>query len=186
MHLSSKQKYQKNFVIFAGRIRIYSVRNMKPDKFTSAFLTLRDKLYRSAVSFLKNDEDASDALQDVFCNLWSKGRVQSDAEAGNMLFASLRNLCIDRLRRRHTEPLSDDQACKLTVEPAEVDETAMLERLLTEGLTPLQRRIYTLMITDGCDYTETSRALDISVDAVRMHLSRARKKMRENYIRIKR
>ena len=73
---------------------------MKKDNLTSSFMALRDKLHRSALGFLKNDEDARDALQDTFLNLWRRGSVESDAEARNKLFAVLRNVCIDRLRVR--------------------------------------------------------------------------------------
>ena len=48
---------------------------MKTDNLTYSFLALRDKLHRSALRFLKNDEDARDALQDTFFNLWREGRI---------------------------------------------------------------------------------------------------------------
>ncbi len=72
---------------------------MKPDNLTSTFMALRDKLHRSALRFLSNDEEARDALQDTYLRLWMKGSVESDAETRNKLFAVLRNICIDRLRR---------------------------------------------------------------------------------------
>ncbi|MDE6271492.1 MAG: hypothetical protein K2M31_00595 [Muribaculaceae bacterium] len=54
---------------------------MKTDNLTSSFLALRDKLHRSALGFLKNDEDARDALQDTFCNLWRGESVRTELEA---------------------------------------------------------------------------------------------------------
>lgn len=56
---------------------------MKTDYLTSSFLELRDKLHRSALGFLKNDEDAKDALQETFSRLWEYGMADSDAEARN-------------------------------------------------------------------------------------------------------
>jgi len=72
---------------------------MKTDNLTSSFLALRDKLHKSALRFLKNDEDARDALQDTFFNLWRNGTVETEAEARSKLFVVLRNICIDRLRK---------------------------------------------------------------------------------------
>lgn len=72
---------------------------MKTDNLTSSFLALRDKLHKSALRFLKNDEDARDALQDTFFNLWRNGTVETEAEALSKLFVVLRNICIDRLRK---------------------------------------------------------------------------------------
>lgn len=62
---------------------------MKTDNLTSSFLALRDKLHRSALGFLKNDEDARDALQDTFFNLWRIGGAETENEARNKLFAVL-------------------------------------------------------------------------------------------------
>lgn len=53
---------------------------MKRYNLTSSFLALRDKLYRSALGFLKNDENARDALQDTF-KLWRNGAVETKTEA---------------------------------------------------------------------------------------------------------
>ena len=51
---------------------------MKTDNLTSSFLALRVKLHRSALGFLKNDEDARDALQDTYFNLWKDGTVETE------------------------------------------------------------------------------------------------------------
>ncbi|MDE6655156.1 MAG: hypothetical protein K2K37_12315, partial [Muribaculaceae bacterium] len=80
---------------------------MKTDKLTYSFLALRDKLHRSALRFLKNDEDARDAMQDTYFNLWRNGDVETEAEARNKLFAVLRNICIDRLRKPKAIPLDE-------------------------------------------------------------------------------
>ncbi len=79
---------------------------MKKDTLTYSFLALREKLHRSALRFLRDDEDARDALQDTFVNLWNSGPVETDAEARNKLFAVLRNVCIDLLCKARTVPIS--------------------------------------------------------------------------------
>ena len=79
---------------------------MKTDNLTYSFLALRDKLHRSALGFLKNDEDAKDALQDTFFNLYKNGGIQTESEARNKLFTVLRNVCIDKLRKTRTIPLT--------------------------------------------------------------------------------
>ena len=89
---------------------------MKTNSLTYSFLALREKLHRSALGFLKNDEDAKDALQDTFFNLWKNGPIETDAEAKNKLFAVLRNVCIDRLRKPKTSPLDASCNDSLTVE----------------------------------------------------------------------
>ncbi len=143
-------------------------------------MALRDKLHRSALGFLKNDEDARDALQDTFFNLWSNGKVNSESEARNKLFAVLRNICIDRLRKPKALPLSETEVGKLEVPPDDGEDMARYERLLTVDLSDIQRQIYCLVTHDGLEYETIASRLGMTVEAVRMNMSRARKKIRDN------
>ena len=106
---------------------------MKTDNLTSSFMALRDKLHRSALGFLRNDEDADDALQDTFFRLYRSGAVGSDVEARNKLFAVLRNICIDRIRKSKAIPLEDaDADCNaLVIRPAYGEDMKRYESLLT-------------------------------------------------------
>lgn len=159
---------------------------MKTDNLTSSFLALRDKLHRSALGFLKNDEDARDALQDTFFNLWRNGGAETDIEARNKLFAVLRNICIDRLRKPKTLPLDEIDTEYWGVRAFSFEDMDKYESLLTTGLTDIQKQIYTLVTHDGMEYEAIAENLGMSVEAVRMNMSRARKKIRDNYKQIDR
>ncbi len=159
---------------------------MKTDNLTSSFMALRDKLHRSALGFLKNDEDARDALQDTFFNLWKSGDVETEAEARNKLFAVLKNICIDRLRKPRTFSLDDTGTDRLEVNPDSCEDMKKFESLLTIGLTDIQKQIYSLVTHDDMEYEVISANLNMSVEAVRMNMSRARKKIRENYKKLDR
>lgn len=154
---------------------------MKTDNLTSSFLALRDKLHRSALGFLKNDEDARDALQDTFFNLWRDGGAETETEARNKLFAVLRNICIDRLRKPKTYPLEETDTDSLEIKAFSFEDMDKYESLLTTGLTDIQRHIYSLVTHDGMEYDAIAETLGMSVEAVRMNMSRARKKIRDNY-----
>ena len=154
---------------------------MKTDNLTSSFLALRDKLHRSALGFLKKDEDARDALQDTFFNLWRDGAVETEAEARNKLFAVLRNICIDRLRKPQTIPLDESNIDKMEVQPLPFEDIEKYESLLTIGLTNIQRQIYWHVIHDGMEYEDIAENLNMTVEAVRMNMSRARRKIRDNF-----
>ena len=154
---------------------------MKTDNLTSAFLALRDKLHRSALGFLKNDEDARDALQDTYFNLWKDGTVETETEARNKLFAVLRNICIDRLRKLQMLPLEDSYVDRLETNPNTYEDIRKYESLLITGLTDIQRQIYCYVVHDAMEYEEIAETLNMSVEAVRMNMSRARKKIRDNY-----
>lgn len=159
---------------------------MKQDNLTYSFLHLREKLHRSAMRFLRNDEDARDALQDTFFKLWQNGPVETDTEARNKLFTVLRNICIDRLRRPATVSITEAETDSMTVQPDFTEDMDRMESLLTAGLTDTQRHIYTLVARDGMEYEDIASALDMKVEAVRMNMSRARKKIKENYQKLNR
>jgi len=151
---------------------------------TSSFLGLRDKLHHIALKYLGSDEDAKDALQDTWLKLRSKGEVETTIEARNKLVTVLRNVCIDHLRKAREIPIDvtvDIQAYRMDEE-----DIGNLELLLQEGLTPLQKEIFNLVTHDGFDYDEIAKQLSMSVEAVRMNMSRTRKKIRENYKRLNR
>lgn len=159
---------------------------MKTDNLTSSFLSLRDKLHRSALGFLKNDEDARDALQDTFINLWKRGGVESNLEARNKLFAVLRNVCIDRLRRPCSVPLEEADAERTEAVENCYEDVDRLESLLVAGLTDIQKKIVISVVHENMEYDDIARRMNMSVEAVRMNMSRARKKIGENYNKINR
>ncbi len=159
---------------------------MKTDRLTYSFLNVRDRLHRNALRILKNDEDAKDALQDTFYNLWKNEPPASDTEARNKLFTVLRNICIDRLRRRQTVPINESDLGEITVQPGFSEDMERLETLLSTGLTQIQREIYTFAVHDCLEYEEIASRLNMTVEAVRMNMSRARKRIRDNYKKLNR
>ena len=159
---------------------------MTNDILTQSFIDLRDRLHRSALGFLRNEEDAADALQDTFFRLWKSGAVATDSEARNKLFAVLRNVCIDRLRKPRTAALDERHMDDIAEPPPGGEELGRLEVLITSGLSETQRRIYVMVTHAGVEYEEIALRLGMSVEAVRVSMSRARKKIRDNYKKLDR
>lgn len=157
---------------------------MGHDILTSSFLNLRSKLHHIALNYLSNDEDAKDALQDTWLKLKSKGDISDDNEAKNKLVCALRNVCIDKLRKAKIQSIEDSRTSKLLYYTMETEDIKNLENLLSKGLSPLQQQIFNLVTHEGYDYELIAEELSMSVEAVRMNMSRARKKIREHYKRL--
>lgn len=156
---------------------------MKKDVLTSSFLDIRGKLHRIAMRLLQNDEDAKDAVQDTFEKLWSKDEkdeIESNAEARNKLVHVLRNTCIDRLRTNHSIPLESSVTDFEGGYETPTEDMERYERLIVKGLTQTQMHIYNLIAHDCLEYEEVAKRLNMTVEAVRMNMSRARKRIREN------
>ena len=159
--------------------RLYS--DMGLDLMTSSFMGLRDKLHRIAMRYLQNDEDAQDALQDTWLKLCDKGKVETSQEARNKLVAVLRNICIDQLRKKRTVPIDTINSSQVPQCSMETEDIERLKQLLQQQLTPHQRQIFNLVTHEGCEYEQIAKQMSMSVEAVRMNMSRIRKKIRETY-----
>lgn len=153
---------------------------MKKDVLTTSFLDIRDKLHRIAMRLLQNDEDAEDAVQDAFEKLWTKDEIESNVEARNKLVHVLRNTCIDRLRTHHTVPLESSELEMQFGYETSTEDMGRYEKLIVKGLSGIQMRIYNLVTHDCLEYEEVAKRLNMSVEAVRKNMSRARKRIREN------
>lgn len=159
---------------------------MKQDILTSSFIDLREKLHHIALRYLQNDEDAKDVLQDTWLRIKLKSSVSDSEEAKNKLICVLRNVCIDKLRKKKVQALDDIIVPSALQYEMEIDDIKIYEKLLQEGLTPLQQKIFNLVVHDGYDYEQIAKELSLTVEAVRMNMSRARKKIRETYKKIDR
>lgn len=152
---------------------------MNPDFLTLSYLALREKLFRSAVNFLKDEEGAKDAMQDAYINLLSRSPVSSDSEAASKLFMTLKNRCIDILRKqsRHRKAL------KNTGEPIEnpiyenIDE---YEKQLISNLSDRQIEVYRYIVHEGLEYDRIAQITGKSVESIRTEMSRIRKKIQSN------
>lgn len=143
---------------------------------------LQEKLHRAAFRLLKDEMDADDAVQDAICNLWSNRVPASSEEARFRLFIILRNVCLNKLKRkRYFIPITE---CEKVCDDNILDETEKIRSLLLASLTPLQIKIFQMATDDNLEYDVIAERLNMNIEAVRMNMSRARKKMRELYNRI--
>ena len=160
---------------------------MSKETLTSTFTELRKNFLRLAMRFLPNKEDADDALQEAFFRLWRHAdQIGSREEAE----ATVKNLCIDTLRKRNNIPTveldenRDESVCDQADESIEREERfRMLERIIELRLTPLQQQILRMKEYEGKKYNEIADILGMQEPAVRMQLSRARKEIRDCYLK---
>ena len=123
--------------------------------------------------------DADDAVQDAVCNLWSDRVPASSEEARFRLYVIIRNVCLNKLKlKRYFLPISE---CEKASDDNVLDETERIRSLLLASLTPLQIKIFQMATDYNLEYNVIAERLNMNIDAVRMNMSRARKKMRELY-----
>ena len=149
------------------------------------FIGCRQRMLAVARLMLKNDDDANDAVSDVFFKL-TEGSLRVPADhPENYLMATVRNLCLarirlmtlhERLERRIT--LSDnDQAYGESERERIAEMIDYAERTFSKQTW----RVFQLRFDEGLLYREIAERLGISEVAVYKHLAEALKKLTEKY-----
>ena len=155
-------------------------------KYKQLILPLIDSLFRFARSILQDDEQAKDAVQDISLKLWEK-RTALDEVENLKAFAmkSIRNLCLDEIRKRRNNIEPDTELKSDLPEPYQViEQTDMSLRIkkMIEKLPEQQRTVIQLRDVEGFEIDEIAKTTGLTANAVTVNLSRARQKIREQIL----
>ncbi len=162
-------------------------RPMDAESFKKKFLPYHRKLYFVAYKLLENTADAEDLVQEAYLKLWDKREglaVISNPEAFSVTL--VKNMCFDLLRSG--KYVLNRQMVELnTVNDAQSadnlefrDEVQEIKRIIAQ-LPEQQQRIVTLRDVKGCSYEEIEHVTGLNAVNIRVLLSRARKKIREEF-----
>lgn len=160
---------------------------MSEQTLISAFSRWRNRMLRQALRFLPSKEDAEDVLQDAFIRLWAKAeQIETEKDAASLATVVIRNMAVDHYRQQKRKlQTTDVEMLDLQEETADIDERRQLvDEIMQRVLTPLQLRIVELREYEGLGYDEVASILGMQQPAVRMQLSRARRAIREEYVRV--
>lgn len=180
-------KAQHNRLTFEKQDRETEI--MQQDEFTEKIVPLSSKLLRFASFFLGNDEDGRDVVQEVLLKLW-QNRMKMDAVANAEAFAMqmVRNRCLDQLKssrmtkfRPYPEVM---QVVREETDQTEWKDTNRLVMQLAGALPEVQKSILFLRDIEQLEFEEISAVTGLNVNAVRVNLSRARKQVREELLKI--
>jgi RNA polymerase sigma factor (sigma-70 family) len=153
---------------------------MNQETFKNTVFIHKDKLYRFARRILVSEDEAYDVVQDTLMKLWDK-REQligiDNIEAYAMRMVS--NECISRLRKFEVrENYKNNYSEQLTKE----NQLEELKPLILEYINQLpdkQRAVMHLRDVEEYELKEIAEILDLDPTAVRVNLTRARKKIKE-------
>lgn len=159
--------------------------------FKTHVLPVSPKLLRFATCFLKDEDEAHDVVQDVFLKLWQKRNDLADIENIEAYAMRMtRNKCLDFKRTNKVVPIDAETDRKLqekTVDvhsKVELSESANQIKKLINQLPDLQRKVMQLRDIEQFTYEEIADATNLNVNAIRVNLSRARKKVRDEFLKM--
>lgn len=154
---------------------------MSQDYLTNAFIRLRQKLRVVSGRVIADSAGAEDVLQDSFVRLWRKHYpLQSEKEAEALLTRAVKNASLNEKRRKRGEPLEMDVVDE-SPDPEEKEQAYdEMKRVIDRELTSTQKYILEEKEYGGRTLEEIARELKMEPAAVRMQLSRARKKLKDS------
>ena len=145
-----------------------------------AYREYADMMYRIALTYMHNREDAEDAVHDAFVTYIEKApRFSDDAHERAWMGRVTINKCLDAKRRhkiRQYMPLEDAEAESGS---AVTDELPAELRDALGGLPDKLRIVTVLHYFEGFSVNEVAAMTASTVSAVKMRLSRAREMLKE-------
>jgi RNA polymerase sigma factor (sigma-70 family) len=164
---------------------------MQESEFKDKIIPLSSKLHRFAFFFLENGEDARDVVQEVMLKLWQnrnslEGVENHEAYAMRMT----RNKCLDMLKSVRNLKMKTGEGygfmrnASEDHDSIEWKDTARLVSDLAGRLPEIQKSVIFLRDMEQREYSEISAITGLNVNAVRVTLSRARKQVRDELLKI--
>ena len=154
----------------------------------------RKKHCKRGISLWLTDDgaDAEDIVQEAFLKLWYiRDRLDGYQSVEALSVQVVKNLCLDKLRSKRMDrmPENSESILAVTVTPEQLleqhDAVAIIGRLIQQ-LPTLQQCIIRMKDVEGYELSEIAQITGTQIESVRVNLSRARKKVREQFLMLNR
>lgn len=152
--------------------------------FDQLFKQYYPQLYYYAFSMVNSIEASKDIASDAFESVWQNFAQINKETAKAYLFTFVRNKCIDYLRHQsvheqYTELYAEITQQYVEQEYKEMDEQTAAIRQAMKKLTPHTRHILEECYIQRKKYQEVADELNISISAVKKHIIKALRIIRE-------
>ena len=166
---------------------------MDTEEFKSVFLPLGPLLYRLAFRMLGTEEDARDAVQELYVKLCREGdRALRSSNPQGYCVRMMQNVCADFLRRggrnvlRRAADVAEVRggpAVEAADAPVEGREEAAMVRKALATLPPKLREVVVLRDLEQMEMSEIEAVTGMSQVNIRVSLSRGRKILKEKIVK---
>ncbi len=145
------------------------------------------RIFNFTYSILKSTEDSENIVQDVFLNLWgNRNKVEKNSSIKCYIFTIAYNSAISIIRKKIRESqfieylrsLQDLEQNAVNIE-LEYNELKDTFNDIINHLPARQKEVYLFHNVEGLKYQEIAERLNISVNTIENHMSRALKTIRK-------
>jgi RNA polymerase sigma-70 factor (ECF subfamily) len=168
---------------------------MKHDSYEEFYKQWYFRMKSFAREYVTSERDAEDIVQDIFLDLFETySSLVFRVNLVGYVYASVRNRCIDLLRRRITEQeavafMQEEYILALQIKSDSLEalngrlfDDADMEKRIMEAIESLPERCRTILVYSklkGMKQKEIARELNISVKTVENQITIAYKKLHE-------
>ena len=159
------------------------LRESNAPAFTELYERFWESLFTKAYNFLREEDAARDAVQEVFVWLWQHRQTVTIDRVRPYLHQAVRFQALKTLREHKNLVSLTDRLADFTLKILEGDglqykELKELLHKILSGLPPDHRLIFMLHREDGLTYPQIAEKLGISVKTVEKKMSRSLKVIR--------
>ncbi len=142
-----------------------------------------------ALNFTKTREDAEDAVQDIFIDIWKYAGRFDAAKSAESSFVALiaRRRLIDLLRKTNRQPVTLFSEEVLQTRVSEEDKNMQNQLEAKQAvqhlnkLNPQQRKLVQMAIYGGMSQSEIAEITGLPLGTVKSHIRRGFQKIRESF-----
>ena len=158
-------------------------------QFERLFHSEYGRMYRAAHILLGDEDEAKDAVQDVFARLWDGNVTLREESQRTFMLTCVRNRCLNiiaqRQRQLETTSLLTTEAAEDKTETwqdkSDEELTTMVQQYIDERLTSQTGRVIRMRFDDEKSYKDISNSLGISLSAVNKHIVQGLRKLRHQF-----
>lgn len=152
-------------------------------------MPVSQKMYRYALSILKNEDTANDVVQDCLVKIWDKRELLSGiTNPESWAMRITRNQCYDWVKtNRYT---IDVETTNLVSESDETDHESILNDSMLwldkimATLSQKNREIFHLREVEEFTYQEIAEVMSLSLSDVKVSVHRSRQKIKSSFQKI--
>lgn len=163
---------------------------MDQKAFKIEILPLREELFFYARRMLEDKDESEDIIQEVFLKLWyMREELKRYDNVAALSMTMTKHLCLNRLKQRQRSftDVNDVTLVNETPTPyVRLEQKDNLDQVLRiiDRLPDLQQNVLRMKHLEGYEVEEIASLIGSSADAVRMNLSRARRRVKEIYLKM--
>lgn len=157
--------------------------------FTTIYERYHKLLYVVAYKYLKDNDAAKDAVQQIFLKFWeSRSLFSININLRNYLYTMLKNHLLNEIRNNYTALEKNYELAQETIKYeneilAKLEEKELTEQLYraVDGLPEQKKVVCLYKLRDSLSNQEIAEKMQISIPTVKTHYSQAIKLLREHF-----